>query len=56
MKKTYQTPATTTIYVETCIMQNTSLGVYSDNTVSSESDLLSRGRNRNVWDDEEDEW
>ncbi len=53
MKKTYQTPETKTMHFETCVMQNASLGVYSD-SVNSESDLLSRGRNRNVWDDEEE--
>ena len=54
MKKTYLSPTTTTVHVDTIIMNGASLGVYSDG-VNSESDLLGRGRNYDLWDDEEDE-
>ena len=54
MKKTYISPSIITMRVETINMIATSLDVYSG-TANDESLLLGRGRNYDLWDDEEDE-
>ncbi|MCR4919367.1 MAG: hypothetical protein K5928_06100 [Prevotella sp.] len=54
MKKTYISPDTATVSVESIIMNSAStLGIYSEG-IDNESELLGRGHSRNRWDDEEE--
>ena len=52
MKKTYQTPATDIVRIETQPMLQDSMNVHSDKTITSSDAILSRGGS--AWDDEED--
>ena len=53
MKKTYQSPELTILFLTQHLMQSASLGK-SNTTVSSNSAVLSR-RDNDFWDDDEEE-
>ena len=53
MKKTYIQPSTQTMRVETPdLMEGSTLSIYG--SANEENRLLGRGRNRDIWDDEEE--
>ena len=55
MKKTYCSPTTLIVMLKPVLLQSTSMGVYSNEEITSSNQILSRRRSGS-WDDDGDEY